>query len=95
MFELFLTKWLSKNFNQIGLGENIEGGELPFDLFWLLKSELELSISNQMSPVSSLNEHSFYENHKCPQGITYNACPRALGGYIDLGVFVIWSVNHF
>ena len=33
-----------------------------------------------MRTLSSLYEHPFHKSHLCPQGITYNACPRALGG---------------
>ena len=54
---------------------------VPSDLFWLLKRELELSTSNQMSPLWSLYEHPFYKNHIYPQVITYNACPQAPGGF--------------
>ena len=51
----------------------------------------ELSISNQMSPLRSFYENPFHKNHRFPQGITYKACPRALGGCVDPGVFFISS----
>ena len=47
------------------------GGYLPSDLFWLLKSELELSLPKPMSPSWSLYEYPFHKNHIYPQGITY------------------------
>ena len=40
------------------------GGDwLPIYLFWLLKSELGLSISIEMSPLRRMFEHSFHKNH--------------------------------
>ena len=44
-----------------------------------LKIELELSISNQMSPLQSLYKHLFHKNYTCPQSIAYNACSRPRG----------------
>ena len=60
-----------------------------------IKYELVLLISNQMSSLLSLYEYSFYKNPIWPKGITYNACPWALGGFVDLEVFVIGSLNYF
>ena len=57
-----------------------------------LRIELELSISNQMSPLQSLYEHLFHKNYTCPQSIAHNACSQVLGGgggCIDSGVFLI------
>jgi hypothetical protein len=72
-------------------GKKIEyGGRLAaLRSLFTLKSVLQLSISNQMIPLLSLYEHPFPNNHMCPQGIIYNASPRALGGFVDTGVFVI------
>jgi hypothetical protein len=40
-------------------------------------------------------EHLINKNHLFHKGITYNACPRALGGFIFPGVFVIRFLNYF
>ena len=57
---LTVELFLKNGYPQIFIGyfgeKKREGGGvwLPSDLFWLLKTELELSISNQMSPLQSL-----------------------------------------
>ena len=86
----FLTKWLSENFYLVHLGKKgVGGGYLPSDLFWLWRSELELSLSKQMSPLWNLYEHPFHKNHIYHQGITHNACLRAPGGFADTGIFLL------
>ena len=62
------------------LGEKGRGGKF-YNLFWILNSGLKILISIQMSPLWRLFEHPFHENYMCRQGITYNACPQAQGGF--------------
>ena len=85
------VSWVSQSFRKKG----VNGRYLPFDLFWLLKTELEFSVSNQMRTVWSFYEHHFHNNHIRSQGITYKAWPRALRDFVDPGVFVTWSLNNF
>jgi len=76
------------------LGGKGVGGYLHPDLLWLLKSELEISISNQMRPFRSLYEHTFLKKHICPQYITCNTCPQALGVWANIGVLLYdpWTI---
>ena len=55
LFEMYLEKK--------GVGE---GASCTSISFLLLKSELELSISKQITPILSLYEHPFYKNHIWP-----------------------------
>ena len=57
-------------------------------------SEIEFSVSNQMSPLWGLWEYLFHKDHVTPFDTTYNVCTRALGGCVDTGVFVIWPSNY-
>ena len=59
---------------------------MPSGLIRLLKRELEISVSNEMSPLWSFCNHPFHKNVICPKGITYNTCPDAPGGFVDPGV---------
>ena len=93
IIELFLTKWVPQNFYRVHSGKKgVEGGPLPSDRFRLLKSELELSISNWLSPLSSLYEHCFYKNLICPHGITYNACPGGLCRPPEFWLYDLWTI---
>ena len=95
--EPYMPKWISQSSYRMGLS-NMHGrgrGLLPFVLFWLLKSELELSISSQKSPLLSLYEHPFHKNHTCRKSITYNASLRTLGDDLYSGFFFIWPLNYF
>ena len=58
--------------------------------FWLLKRELELSISNRMSPQWNLYDHSFHTKPYLPRGIIYITCPRVLWGF-ELLLYDLWS----
>ena len=95
-FELFLTKWLSQNFYLLHLGKKgMGGGLVALRCFLnLKKNEIELLISNQMSPIWSLYEHPFRKTHICHQGLTYNARPPVPGGLCRHRSLVLWPLNY-
>ena len=66
-----VSKFLSIVFEKKGM----KGRLVTLWSLLTLKSELELLISNQMSPFWSLYDHFFHRNHICPKGITYKAYP--------------------
>ena len=70
-----------------------EGGRVDA-LRSLLKSELELMFSTQMSPLWSLYHHPFHKNHIYPPGHNLQAYVQALGGCVGTGVLlsVLWII---
>ena len=94
LFEQFLTKWLSQNVYRMSFGGKGRGGVICPPISFDSYSELELSVSDQMSPLWSLYEHPFHKNHIYPMDITYNAFPLALGDCVVKGIFVIWPLNY-
>ena len=82
LFQIRRTKWLSQNFAWKCLGKwwAFGGwGNLPSDHFQLIKKAQILSIFNRMTPFWSFHDKTFYKNHICPKGITYNPCPEGYG----------------
>ena len=73
----------------MGLGKKELGGLVALRFLLTLKRELEVSISNQMSPLQRLYEHLFHMKRIFPHSITNNAYCRDLGSCVDTKVFLI------
>ena len=102
--QLRWKKLLSQIFDWVCLGK-----------FWAqrgalaLKSLLTLNRGTITSNFDSNEPHLKFINHPfhkiliCPQGVTYNPCPRALGGLINPGYIVMffrlfwtkWQSHYF
>ena len=79
--QIALSKFLSDAFREntrYGRGEGIHPA-----ITLNLESALKLLISNPMSPLRSLYDHSFYINLICPQGITWNPRLEGSGGLLS------------
>ena len=98
-FVIYFLKYFGQNGYLKTLVECIWGKrtrkvKLPSDHFWLLKMELELSTSNQVSPFQSLYDHPFHKINIYNPGFTFNTWPGLWGFVLTLEFLLsdLWTI---